>query len=69
MKYGIPPENIANADFVEVAKLKPGAPFVTRVAENGTEIEVVTESGGVELQGFSTFEELAELSAEFLEFV
>lgn len=38
------------------------------LAANGTEIEVVTESGGVELQGFSTFEELAELSAEFLEF-
>jgi hypothetical protein len=67
-KYGIPPGNIADADFVEIAKLKPGAQFVTRVAENGTEIEVVTETGGVELQGFSTFNELADLTAEFLEF-
>lgn len=30
--YGIPPENVTNANFVETATLTPGTPFITRPA-------------------------------------
>jgi len=46
-------ENIKNADFVETAKLKKGAKFITREAgdapgstNTGRGIEVVVEKGG-----------------------
>jgi len=58
-RYGIPPDNVSNADFIETAVLKPGTPFVTRPAppigpNPGGGIEVVVPPGGVELQSFST---------------
>jgi RHS repeat-associated protein len=59
-RYGVPPENAANADFIESATLVPGAPFVTRVAppvgpNAGGGIEVVVSPGGVRLCAFSYF--------------
>jgi RHS repeat-associated protein len=58
-RYGIPAENVANADFIETATLNPGSPFVTRVAPGmganpGGGIEAVVDPGGVRLQSFST---------------
>ena len=58
-RYGIPEENVANADFVETAKIKPGTSFETRpapaVGSNlGGGIEVVTESNGVNMSYFGT---------------
>ncbi|MFN3792121.1 RHS repeat-associated core domain-containing protein [Massilia sp.] len=58
-RYGIPQENIANADFVETGVLKPGTPFVTRAApavgnNPGGGIEVVTPAHGVRLKNFCT---------------
>ena len=58
-RYGIPAENVSAADFLEAATLKPGSPFVTRVApgvgaNGGGAIEAVVEPGGVTLQTFST---------------
>jgi filamentous hemagglutinin len=57
-RYGIPPENVANANFIEVGRLKPGTPFVTRRAPGvgtnpGGGIEVVVPEGGVEVGVFS----------------
>ena len=66
--YGIPEANVANADFVEVGTLRPGARFITRVAPGGTSVEVVTESEGVQLEGFFTFEGLTDLTEDFLKF-
>jgi hypothetical protein len=31
-RYGLPAENVANADFIESAVLRPGSPFITRAA-------------------------------------
>jgi hypothetical protein len=58
-RHGIPPGNVEAADFIETAMLRPGAPFVTRVApgvggNGGGAIEVVVEAGGVRLRTFST---------------
>jgi len=58
-RYGIPQENIANANFVETGVLKPGTPFVTRAApavgsNSGGGIEVVTPAHGVRLNSFCT---------------
>lgn len=57
-RYGIPAENVANADFIESAVVKPGTNFVTRPApgvgtNQGGGIEVVVPSGGVRMCGFS----------------
>ena len=57
--YGIPPENVTNANFVETAILQPGSPFITRPAPAvGTNprggIEVVVPSGGVRMRSFGT---------------
>lgn len=57
-RYGIPPENVANADFIESAVVRPGSPFVTRPAPGvgpnaGGGIEVVVPEGGVRMCGFS----------------
>lgn len=57
---GIPPENVANADFIEVGELAPGAQFVTRRAppvggNPGGGIEAVVSNNGVSLLGFSIF--------------
>ena len=57
-RYGVPPANIANANFIESAVLKPGSPFITRAAPGfgpnpGGGIEVVVPPGGVIMQGFS----------------
>ncbi|RKN76814.1 hypothetical protein [Ulvibacterium marinum] len=59
-KYGIPIENIENADFIEIGTLNKGNNFITRPApaapgsatNSGGGIEVVTPSGAVELQSF-----------------
>jgi hypothetical protein len=56
--YGLPEENITNADFLETAVLRPGTPFVTRAAPGigtniGGGIEIVVPSGGVISTGFS----------------
>ncbi|HEY4341062.1 MAG TPA: hemagglutinin repeat-containing protein, partial [Steroidobacteraceae bacterium] len=53
-RYGIPPENVANANFIEIATLRPGTPFITRNAPGignnlGGGIEVVTEPNGVQM--------------------
>ncbi len=58
-RYGIPQENIANADFVETGVLKRGTRFVTRAApavgsNPGGGIEVVTPAHGVRLNNFCT---------------
>ncbi|MFZ5756753.1 MAG: hypothetical protein ACOY3X_07610, partial [Pseudomonadota bacterium] len=57
-KYGLPAENVAKADFIEAATLKPGTPFVTRPAPGigsnaGGGIEVVVPSGGVKMKWFT----------------
>ncbi|MGA8367939.1 MAG: RHS repeat-associated core domain-containing protein, partial [Candidatus Acidiferrales bacterium] len=69
-KYGIPEANVANADFLEVGVIKPDSRFnfITRVAPDGEAVEVVAEPGSVELQGFFTFDELGELTEDFLRF-
>jgi hypothetical protein len=56
-KYGIPPENVASANFIEIATIKPGTPFITRPApglgvHGGGGIEVVVPSGGVNMTYF-----------------
>jgi len=61
-KYGIPVENIQNANFIEIGTLKPGTNFITRAAPAapgnpagwGGGIEVVTPANGVKLEVFST---------------
>ena len=50
-RYGVPPENVAKANFVEVGKLKPGTPFITRQAPGvgtnpGGGIEIVVPENG-----------------------
>lgn len=57
-RYGLPAENVANADFIESAIVTPGSPFVTRAAPGigdnvGGGIEVVVKPGGVTMCGFS----------------
>jgi len=57
-RYGIPPENIQNLNFIEAGALRPGTSFVTRqappVGSNvGGGIEVVVPEGGVRLRSFS----------------
>lgn len=58
-RYGIPPGNVSNANFVQQATLKPGTNFVTRqappVGSNvGGGIEVVVPENGVVFGPFST---------------
>lgn len=58
-RYGIPQENIENADFIETGVLNPDTPFVTRAApavgdNPGGGIEVVTPAHGVRLKSFCT---------------
>ena len=58
-RYGIPAENVQNANFIETAILKPGTTFITRPAPGvgsnvGGGIEVVVPSGGVTMKFFST---------------
>jgi RHS repeat-associated protein len=52
-KYNVPLENVKNADFIETAKVKNGANFITREAgeapgsaNTGKGIEVVVDKGG-----------------------
>jgi len=57
-RYGLPAENVANADFIESAVVTPGSPFITRAAPGigdnvGGGIEVVVKPGGVTMCGFS----------------
>lgn len=59
-RYGVPPRNIIDADFIESAVLRPGSPFITRGAPGfgpniGGGIEAVVPEGGVWLRGFSYF--------------
>lgn len=58
-RYGIPEENVLNANFVEKATVKPGAIFVTRPAPGvggnpGGGVEVVVSPGGVNMKWFGT---------------
>ena len=58
-RYGIPPENVANSNFIMTGKLKEGSDFITRPAppvgtNSGGGIEVVTPTDGVEIITFST---------------
>ncbi len=58
-RYGIPPENVLKADFIETATLKPGVKFITRPApavgtNPGGGIEVVVPPGGVSMKLFRT---------------
>jgi RHS repeat-associated protein len=57
-RYGIPPENVTNADFIAVGTLKPGTRFITREAPSvgtnkGGGIEVVVPENGVQVQAVS----------------
>jgi RHS repeat-associated protein len=59
-RYGMPPENVLKANFIESATLKEGASFVTRQAppsldgvNPGGGIEAVVDPGGVNMKGFS----------------
>jgi RHS repeat-associated protein len=61
-RYGVPRRAIERADFMVSGRLRPEAPFITRVApgtvsdgivHSGGAIEVVTEVGGVRLKSFS----------------
>jgi len=59
-RHGIPPENVANINFIQTATAKPGASFITRKAPGvetnaGGAIEAVFEEGGVVLQSFHHF--------------
>jgi hypothetical protein len=60
IKYGVPAENWANADFVEAGTLKPGQDFVTRtaLAPDGSQIpgagiEVIVVPDSVDVSFFS----------------
>jgi uncharacterized protein RhaS with RHS repeats len=58
-RYGIPANNVTNANFIEAATVKPGTPFITRPAPGvgsnaGGGIEVVVPSEGVNMRWFST---------------
>jgi len=60
-KYGMPIENIQNANFIEMGTIKPGVNFITRMAPPapgnplgwGGGIEVVVPANGVRLSIFS----------------
>jgi RHS repeat-associated protein len=57
-RYGIPPENVTNADFLQSGRVPPGGAFITRSAPGvgsnpGGGIEVVTPRGGVDTTAFS----------------
>ena len=57
-RYGIPPKNVSNADFIEAATLRPGTPFITRPAPGvgtnaGGAIEVVIPAGGAQMKWFA----------------
>ena len=57
-RYGIPPENVLQTDFIGSAVVPPGTPFVTRQApgvgsNSGGGIEVVVPEGSVTMCGFS----------------
>lgn len=57
-RYGIPASNVKNANFIEIATLKPGSPFVTRPApavgsNKGGGIEVVVPENGVKMRAFN----------------
>jgi hypothetical protein len=56
-RYGIPPENMGNADFIQTGRIKPGTSFITRVAPGvgtnlGGGIEIVVPPGGVMVGSF-----------------
>ena len=60
-RYGIPPENVANSNFIETATVPAGTPFVTRPAppspdgkNAGGGIEVVVPSGAARMTSFSS---------------
>ncbi len=60
-RYGIPEENIANADFIERATIKDGSNFVTRKAppvgnSKGGGIEIVTTKDGVSVESHSSLD-------------
>jgi hypothetical protein len=60
-KYGIPEENIRNADFIERATIKSDNDFITRKApavgnNNGGGMEVVTTRGGVVIESHTTLD-------------
>ena len=60
-KYGIPEENITNADFIERATIKDGRNFVTRKAPSvgnnkGGGVEIVTTKDGVNIESHSTLD-------------
>lgn len=60
-KYGIPEENIKNADFIERATIKEGGDFVTRKApgvgaNSGGGIEIVTTKKGINIESHVSIE-------------
>jgi hypothetical protein len=57
--YGVPQQNINNADFIEMGVVETGADFVTRPApgigaNKGGRIEVVVAPNGVRLRAYSS---------------
>jgi hypothetical protein len=60
-KYGIPEQNITNADFIERATIKDNGNFVTRKASSvgsnkGGGVEIVTTKDGVNIESHSTLD-------------
>jgi hypothetical protein len=54
-RYGIPKENISNANFIETATIKKDSPFITRISPPvgsnlGGGVEVVVPEGGVNIE-------------------
>lgn len=48
-KYGIKPDNLKDANFLQTAEIKRDSQFITRVAEGGTSIEVVAPVSSIRL--------------------
>lgn len=60
-RYGIPEENVQNADFIERATIKNGHNFITRKApplgnNRGGGIEIVTSKNGVVIESHTTLD-------------
>ena len=58
-KYGIPAQNVDEANFIQTATLKKDANFITRTAPSvgnnqGGGLEVVVEEYGIVMQSFSS---------------
>lgn len=58
-RYGIPSENVSNANFIEIAVIKKDSQFITRISppvglSPGGGVEVVVPEGGVIIEGHTS---------------